>query len=47
MAPTGVALYQDLDRDEFVDLEMTFPADSVSKPTGDEFPPPVVFFSDR
>jgi hypothetical protein len=47
VAPTGVALYQDLDRDELIDFGMTFPAVAVVVPSGDEFPAPAVFFADR
>lgn len=47
MAPTGVALYQDSQRDELIDLGMTFPAEAVVRPTGDEFPAAAAFFADR
>ena len=47
MAPTGVALYQQPNRDEFVDLDVEFSAEQVRLPSGRESPLPATFFADR
>jgi hypothetical protein len=47
MSPTGVALYQDSERDELVDLGMTFPAEAVIISPLAEFAATPAFFADR
>ena len=47
MAPTGIALYQNMERTVFVDLGMTFPAEAVVVARRPDFVGPAVFFSDR
>jgi hypothetical protein len=47
MSPTGVALYQDSERNELVDLGMTFPAEAVVISPLAEFAGNPAFFADR
>jgi len=47
MSPTGVALYQDSERDELISLGMTFPAEAVLVSPLAEFAGNPAFFADR
>jgi hypothetical protein len=47
ISPTGKVLYDLLDSYWFLDLGVTFPTNSVTRPYEQDFPPPAFFFSDR
>jgi hypothetical protein len=47
MSPTGVALFQDSERDELINLGMTFPAEPVVVSPLAEFMGNPAFFADR
>jgi hypothetical protein len=47
IAPTGVALYENMESHEFVNLGMSFPADAVLRAPRADLTGPAVFFADR